>query len=122
MPYWELDWTAEVTRALDLDVTGGEQDCDLTVWRRMINMRVVNVVQPDVCWIGAICRTLRVAEMAGAAGLPVTPLSENLPLVFLFMLHLMGALPNAGPYDGYYRGRRYLRSCVGRHGRHGVDY
>ncbi|MDH3919747.1 MAG: mandelate racemase/muconate lactonizing enzyme family protein, partial [Rhodospirillales bacterium] len=35
-PYWELEWTREVTEALDLDVTGGEQDCDLPTWRRMI--------------------------------------------------------------------------------------
>lgn len=97
-PYWELDWTAQVTRALDLDVTGGEQDCDLTIWRRMIDMHAVNVVQPDVCYIGGICRTLRVAEMAGAAGLPVTPHSANLSLVTVFTLHVMGALPNAGPY------------------------
>jgi L-alanine-DL-glutamate epimerase-like enolase superfamily enzyme len=109
-PYWELDWTAEVTRALELDVTGGEQDCDLTVWRRMIDMGAVNVVQPDVCYLGGICRSLRVAEMARAADLPVTPHSANLSLVTVFTLHLMGALPNAGPYlefsiepsEGYY--------------------
>jgi L-alanine-DL-glutamate epimerase-like enolase superfamily enzyme len=109
-PYWELDWTAEVTRALELDVTGGEQDCDLTVWRRMIGTGAVNVVQPDVCYLGGICRSLRVAEMARAAGLPVTPHSANLSLVTVFTLHLMGALPNAGPYvefsiepdEGYY--------------------
>jgi len=109
-PYWELEWTAEVTRALNLDVTGGEQDCDLGVWRRMIAMGAVNVVQPDVCYLGGICRTLRVAEMARDAGLPVTPHSANLSLVTVFTLHLMAALPNAGPYvefsiepnEGYY--------------------
>ena len=31
-PYWEQEWTAEVAAALDLDVTGGEQDCLLTTW------------------------------------------------------------------------------------------
>lgn len=109
-PYWELAWTAEVARALDIDVTGGEQDCDLTVWRRMIDMRAVDVVQPDVCYLGGISRTLRVADMARVAGLPVTPHSANLSLVTVFTLHLMGALANAGPYvefsiepdEGYY--------------------
>jgi L-alanine-DL-glutamate epimerase-like enolase superfamily enzyme len=97
-PYWELDWTAEVTRALDIDVTGGEQDWDLTIWRRMIDMRAVDVVQPDVCYIGGVGRMLKVAQMAEAAGLPVTPHSANLSLVTVFTLHIMGALPNAGPY------------------------
>ena len=97
-PYWELEQTKQVTDALDLDVTGGEQDCDLAVWRRMIDMRAVDVVQPDVCYLGGLTRTLRVAKMAGAAGLTCTPHSANLSLVTLFTMHLLGAIPNAGPY------------------------
>ena len=53
-PYWELEWTAEVAAALDLDVTGGEQDCSLHQWRRMIELRAVDVVQPDVCYVGGL--------------------------------------------------------------------
>jgi L-alanine-DL-glutamate epimerase-like enolase superfamily enzyme len=97
-PYWEYRWTKQVTDALDLDVTGGEQDCDLALWRFMIELRAVDVVQPDVCYLGGINRTLKVAKMAAEAGLPVTPHSANLSLVTVFTLHLMGALPNAGPY------------------------
>ena len=97
-PYWELDWTAEVTRALDLDVTGGEQDCELPTWRRMIEMRAVDVVQPDVCYVGGLTRALRVAKMAQDAGLPCTPHCANLSMVTVFTLHMMGAIPNAGPY------------------------
>jgi L-alanine-DL-glutamate epimerase-like enolase superfamily enzyme len=97
-PYWELEWTKRVTDALDLDVTGGEQDCELGTWRRMIDMRAVDVVQPDVCYLGGLTRALRVAEMARAAGLPVTPHSANLSLVLVFTLHYLGALENAGPY------------------------
>ena len=100
-PYWELDWTREVTVALaplDIDVTGGEQDCDLAAWRRMIDMRAVDVVQPDICYLGGLTRTLRVAEMARAAGLPCTPHAANLSLVAVFTLHMMGAIPGAGPY------------------------
>lgn len=97
-PYWEIDWTAQVTRALDLDVTGGEQDCDLATWRRIIDGRSVDIVQPDICYMGGLTRTLRVAAMAHEAGLPCTLHSANLSLVTVFSLHLMGAIPNAGPY------------------------
>ena len=97
-PYWEIDWTKQVTDALDLDVTGGEQDCDLTVWRRIIDLKAVDIVQPDVCYLGGLTRTLRVAEMAAAAGLPCVPHSANLSLVTVFSLHMMGAIANAGPY------------------------
>ena len=87
-PYWELEQTKEVADALSIDVTGGEQDCSLPVWRRMIEMRAVDVVQPDILYVGGIVRALKVAEMAAAAGLPVTPHSANLSLVTLFTMHL----------------------------------
>jgi L-alanine-DL-glutamate epimerase-like enolase superfamily enzyme len=97
-PYWEYHWTRQVKEALDLDVTGGEQDCDLALWRFAIDMRAVDVVQPDVCYIGGINRMLKVVEMAKQAGIPVTPHSANLSMVTVFTLHLMGAIENAGPY------------------------
>ncbi len=97
-PYWELEWTRDVTQALELDVAGGEQDWDFGVWRRMIETRAVDVVQPDVCYAGGLTKTLRVAALAEAAGLPCTPHAANHSLVLVFTLHLLGAIGNAGPY------------------------
>lgn len=97
-PYWEFDQTKEVTDALDIDVTGGEQDCMLANWRDMINRRIVDVLQPDVCYLGGITRTLRVCRMAEPSGLPITPHAANLSLVTLFTMHLLRAIPNAGKY------------------------
>ena len=97
-PYWHLEQTREVTAALSLDVTGGEQDWDLATWQRMIDLRAVDIVQPDVMYMGGITRTLTVARMAAAAGLPVTPHSANLSLVTMCTMHLLGAIPNAGKY------------------------
>ncbi|QJF51122.1 mandelate racemase/muconate lactonizing enzyme family protein [Roseobacter ponti] len=97
-PYWEFASTKKVTDALDIDVTGGEQDCMMASWRQMIDDRVVDIVQPDVCYLGGIARTLRVAKMAENAGIPVTPHCANLSMVTLFTMHLMRAIPNAGKY------------------------
>ncbi|MGB0853809.1 MAG: mandelate racemase/muconate lactonizing enzyme family protein [Pikeienuella sp.] len=97
-PYWELEQTKQVTDALHIDVTGGEQDCDLPTWQRMIDMRAVDIVQPDILYLGGISRTLRVVEMARKAGLPVTPHCANLSMVTLFTMHLLRAIPNAGKY------------------------
>lgn len=96
--YWELEQTKEVADALSIDVTGGEQDCFMPVWKQMIAMRAVDIVQPDVCYIGGMIRTMRVAKLAAAAGLPCTPHSANLGMVTLFTMHLLGAIPNAGKY------------------------
>ena len=97
-PYWKLEQTKEVRDALDLDVTGGEQDWDLATWARMIEMQAVDVVQPDIMYMGGIARTLRVVRMAADAGLPCTPHSANLSLVTICTMHLLGAIPNAGKY------------------------
>lgn len=97
-PYWQLDDTRAVAQALDIDVTGGEQDWDLATWERMIAARAVDVVQPDVMYMGGLSRTLAVAAMAAEAGLPCTPHSANLSLVTICTMHLLGAIPNAGPY------------------------
>jgi L-alanine-DL-glutamate epimerase-like enolase superfamily enzyme len=115
VPYWDLAATREVTAALDIDVTGGEQDWDMATWKRMIDMRAVDVVQPDVMYMGGLSRTLEVARMAAAAGLPCTPHAANLSLVTICTMHLMAAIPNAGKYlelsiegDDYYPWQRDL--------------
>ena len=97
-PYWELEWTARVAAALKMPVAGGEQDNDLAQWRRMVRMSAVDIVQPDVCYIGGLTRALRVAGMAAAAGKTCVPHSANLSWVTVFALHMMGAIPNAGPH------------------------
>lgn len=97
-PYWHYDQTKQVTDALDIDVTGGEQDCSLVDWQRMIDQRVVDIIQPDVCYLGGLTRTLRVAAMAEKAGIPCTPHCANWSMVTLFTMHLLRAIPNAGKY------------------------
>jgi L-alanine-DL-glutamate epimerase-like enolase superfamily enzyme len=94
-PYWELEQTRQVREALAIDVTGGEQDNYLPLWRHMIAMGAVDIVQPDVCYMGGLARTLRVARLAADAGLPH---SANLSMVTLFTMHLLAAIPNAGKY------------------------
>jgi L-alanine-DL-glutamate epimerase-like enolase superfamily enzyme len=97
-PYWEVDQTAEVRRALSIDVAGGEQDCEFTAWRLMIEHGAVDILQPDVMYMGGICRTLEVCRMGHAAGLPITPHAANLGLVTICTMHLLRAIPNAGKY------------------------
>lgn len=97
-PYWEMEQTRQVREALELDVTGGEQDCIMSVWQQMIAMKAVDIVQPDVCYMGGLTRSLRVAKLAEAAGFPCTPHSANLSMVTLFTMHLLCAIPNAGKY------------------------
>lgn len=97
-PYWEFAQTKQVRDALDLDVTGGEQDCEFTAWDQMIGMGAVDIIQPDVMYLGGMTRSLHVARMGAEAGLSCTPHSANLSLVTLCTMHFIAAIANAGKY------------------------
>ena len=97
-PYWEPGQTKEVTNALSIDVTGGEQDCDIRIWRDMVERKIVNIFQPDVMYLGGLTRTLKVAKIIEEGGFICTPHAANLSLVTMCTMHLLKAIPNAGPY------------------------
>jgi L-alanine-DL-glutamate epimerase-like enolase superfamily enzyme len=97
-PYWNYDQTAEVRAALNIDVAGGEQDNEYSSWQLMIEHQSVDILQPDVMYLGGIHRTLEVCRMGAAAGLPITPHAANLGLVTMCTMHLLRAIPNPGKY------------------------
>jgi len=98
-PYWELEWTQEVQRALKIDIQGGEQCNDMAQWRRMMNMRAVDIVQPDICYVGGLTRAWRVAKMAEEIGLGIKPHAANVSLVTVFTMHMVAALPKGGEVE-----------------------
>ena len=88
----DLEATGQVAAALDIPVSGGEQDYDITQFRRMIENRVVDIVQPDIGYLGGVSLTRKVAEMANIAGIPCTPHCANRTLQ-MFSLHIAAAMP-----------------------------
>jgi len=100
-PWWEVEWTAEVTRALQIAVGGGEQDFWMPTWRRIIKLGAVDVVQPDLGYVGGLTRALRVAQMAEEVNLPCMPHNPDLSLSKMFTLHMMAVIPNAGEFIEY---------------------
>ena len=79
-PYWEYDWTRMVTRKLTIPVAGGEQDNYMPAWKTMIRDHVVDIVQPDICYIGGFTRAREVADMAAEYGAEVAEKYDNLTL------------------------------------------
>lgn len=96
-PYMELEMTAEVAHALTIPVAMGEQETDLAQFRRMVGISALDVVQPDICYVGGLTRALEVARIAEAAGLICTPHAANRSMVTMFTIHMQAALRNAGP-------------------------
>jgi len=97
-PYEEHHNTRAVAAALDIRVAGGEQDNSLAQFHQLIAGNVVDVIQPDVGYIGGVRRALQVAAMADAAGIPFTPHVANHSLLQVFTAHLFAASPAATQY------------------------
>lgn len=97
-PFDEIENTALVADALDIPIAGGEQDNSLHHIKRMIDRRVVDIIQPDVGYIGGPSRLRKVAEMADMAGIPCTPHCPNSTLLQLFTLHVVAAMPACYQY------------------------
>jgi L-alanine-DL-glutamate epimerase-like enolase superfamily enzyme len=100
-PFDEYDETKRVADALTLPVAGGEQDTSWARFRWMVRRRGLDVVQPDVSYNGGFLRALRVARLAASANVPITPHSSRLGPHPVYTLHLVSAVPNAGPFQEY---------------------
>jgi L-alanine-DL-glutamate epimerase-like enolase superfamily enzyme len=100
-PFEELEETKRVTDALTMPVAGGEQDTSLPRFRWMVKNRVVDVVQADINYNGGFIRTMRVARVAEAAGMPITPHGPQGGLATAYLLHFASATPNMGKFQEY---------------------
>lgn len=100
-PFEQYEETKQVADALDIDVAGGEQDCNLGQFKVMIRERVVDMIQPDLMYNGGLIRALRVAKMAEAAGLRVTPHSPKHNPELATLLHFASVVKHTGPFLEY---------------------
>ncbi len=100
-PFWELEWTAEVNNTLKMSVAGGEQDNDLAQWKRMIAMNAVDIVQPDILYLGGVCRTMKVAAMAAEKEKLCVPHTANRSMLTVFAMHVLASIPNPAPHMEY---------------------
>jgi L-alanine-DL-glutamate epimerase-like enolase superfamily enzyme len=99
-----FDWyeeTKEVADALKIPIAGGEQEPSLHMFRWMIANDAVQIVQPDMFYFGGMIRSMKVAGMADAFGKQCTPHISGSGLGYLYMMHFVSAIPNAGPYHEF---------------------
>jgi L-alanine-DL-glutamate epimerase-like enolase superfamily enzyme len=101
VPFDFYDETKAIADELPLPVAGGEQESSLRRFRWMIEHKCVDVVQPDLFYFGGFIRSIRVARMAAAAGIPCTPHMSDGGLGYLYVAHFASCVPNAGPFQEY---------------------
>jgi L-alanine-DL-glutamate epimerase-like enolase superfamily enzyme len=102
-PFDDFDSTKKVTEALTIPIALGEQEFSHARFQTMIRERVADIVQPDLFYYGGLIRSIRVARMAEAAGLPTTVhLSGGFG--FVYSLHFASCVKNIGPWQEYKQG------------------
>jgi L-alanine-DL-glutamate epimerase-like enolase superfamily enzyme len=99
-----FDWYEEtklVADALNVPIAGGEQQPSLHQFRWLIANDAVQIVQPDMFYFGGMIRSMKVALMAHAVGKQCVPHISGSGLGYLYMMHFVSAIPNAGPYHEF---------------------
>ncbi|KIR54064.1 racemase [Cryptococcus gattii Ru294] len=82
----EINWWEEVLHPDDFDghvklkealpyvkFTTGEHEYSKYGFRKLIENRAVDIIQPDVMWLGGLTELIKVAAMAAAYDIPVVP-------------------------------------------------
>ena len=98
-----FDWyeeTKAVTDAVSIPVAGGEQEASMHAFRWLIANDALDIVQADLYYFGGFIRSMKVARMAAAVGKVHTPHISG-GLGYLYMIHFVSAIPNAGPYHEF---------------------
>ncbi len=95
------DETKQIADSLTIPIAGGEEESSMRRFRSMIENGVVQIVQPDLFYFGGLIRSIRVARMAGAAGMDCTPHMSGGGLGYLYVLHYASCVPNPGPFQEY---------------------
>ena len=102
-PFDHLEDTKIVTDALELPISGGEQEASDRRFRWMIQHGAVNIVQPDLHYYGGLIRSARVSRMAALADMPTTVHISG-GMGFVYMLIFASFTADIGRYQEYKRG------------------
>jgi L-alanine-DL-glutamate epimerase-like enolase superfamily enzyme len=98
------DWYEEqkqVEEALDIPMAGGEEEFGMHAFRYLIGNEVFQIIQPDLFYFGGMIRTMKVARMAEAAGISITPHISAGGLGYVYMLQMVSVCPAAYKYHEF---------------------
>jgi L-alanine-DL-glutamate epimerase-like enolase superfamily enzyme len=99
--YDHFDDIRKVADALAIPIANGEQDNSFYNFRWLIANNGLETLQPDNYYFGGYIRSMRVAMMAHAFGKTCTPHMSGGGLGYLYNIHLVSVLPNAGPHHEF---------------------
>jgi len=93
----DLDGYVEVSRRLDMAVAGGENEFTKFGFRRIIEKRAMDVVQPDVCAAGGITECKKIATLAQASSIQCVPHAWGTAIGLAATMQFLASLPFTPP-------------------------
>jgi galactonate dehydratase len=101
-PFWyetpvmssEIDALAEVARAVPVRVVAGERSASKGDFARLLNTRVIDVVQPEILHCGGVMGLTKIAALAEAYEAFVAPHNAQSPFTTVVNSHVGIVLPN----------------------------
>lgn len=93
VPPEDIEGYCAVKAALPMLIAGGECEFTRYGFRRLLDARAVDVVQPETCAAGGITECRRIADMAFASGIFYVPHMHGSALALAASLQLVAALP-----------------------------
>ncbi len=99
--YNDFEAIKKVADALTIPIANGEQDQSFVNFRWLIATDGIEIVQPDSYYFGGLIRSVKVGRMAAAFGKSIVPHMSGGGLGFLYNIHLVSVLPNAGVHHEF---------------------
>jgi L-alanine-DL-glutamate epimerase-like enolase superfamily enzyme len=96
-----FDWyhvSKEIADNVKTPVAGGEQEASMRNFRWIVADNIHQILRPDMFYFGGMLRSVKVARMANHAGMSIVPHLSGSGLGYLYVLHFVSAIPNAGDY------------------------
>lgn len=87
--------SVELAAALDVPIAGYETETGLAAWCTLIERRAIDIAQPGIGYVGGFSEMRRIAAVAEAHGIPVSPHSYSGAVVLAASIHAACAMPNA---------------------------
>ena len=91
----DVEGYVEIRRALDIRLSGAEQFRGRWAFRRMVQERVLDIIQPDVCVCGGFTEFRKIAALASANHVRVIPHMFGTSIRLAATLHLLANLPDS---------------------------
>ena len=95
LPYWDLPGLKQVTDALDVAVSAGEQDAYRWWFHQLVLLGNPDILQPDILNAGGPSEVMRIYELAATWEKPIMPHSPQAGINSMASLHTYACIQNA---------------------------